>query len=123
MLKKEDQKSIIEFCPVRNVIARFGNKWAFLVLLVVHEHEVIRFNELRKAIPDVSSRVLSETLRILEADGLILRRVYPEVPPRVEYRLTEVGSSLIPIILELTEWAKKNMSHILTHRKASGEQV
>lgn len=120
MQKKEDQKSIIEFCPVRNVIARFGNKWAFLVLLVIHEHKVIRFNELGRAIPDVSSRVLSETLRILEADGLIKRKVYPEVPPRVEYRLTDIGSSLIPIILELTEWAQKNMKKIITHRRDFG---
>lgn len=116
MQKKEDKKSIIEFCPVRNVIARFGNKWAFLVLLTIHEHGVIRFNELGRAIPDVSSRMLSETLRILEADGLIIRKIYPEVPPRVEYRLTDIGNSLVPIVLQLTEWAQKNMKQIMTHR-------
>lgn len=116
MQKKEDKKSIIEFCPVRNVIARFGNKWAFLVLLTIHEHGVIRFNELGRAIPDVSSRMLSETLRILEADGLIVRKIYPEVPPRVEYRLTDIGNSLVPIVLQLTEWAQKNMKQIMTHR-------
>lgn len=116
MQKKEDKKSIIEFCPVRNVIARFGNKWAFLVLLTIHEHGVIRFNELGRAIPDVSSRMLSETLRILEADGLIIRKIYPEVPPRVEYRLTDIGNSLVPIVSQLTEWAQKNMKQIMTHR-------
>lgn len=121
MHKNEDKKSIIEFCPVRNVIARFGNKWAFLVLLTIHEYEVIRFNELGRVIPDISSRMLSETLRVLEADGLIVRKIYPEVPPRVEYRLTDIGFSLIPIILQLTEWAQKNMKRIMAHRHNFGE--
>lgn len=123
MQKKEMKNSIIEVCPVRNVIARFGNKWAFLVLLTISEQQVIRFNELRRAIPDVSSRVLSGTLRILEADGLISRKVYPEVPPRVEYRLTEIGSSLIPIIVRLTEWAQENMKQIMTHRRSFEEEA
>lgn len=123
MQKKEIKNSIIEVCPVRNIIARFGNKWAFLVLLTISEYHVIRFNELRRAIPDVSSRVLSGTLRILEADGLISRKVYPEVPPRVEYRLTEIGSSLIPIIMQLTEWAQENMKQIMTHRRTFEGEV
>lgn len=82
MQKKKEKNSIIEFCPIRNVIARFGNKWAFLVLLTIYEHPAIRFNELSMAIPDVSSRVLSGTLRTLEADGLIWRKAYPVVPQR-----------------------------------------
>lgn len=120
MRKKEEKNSIIELCPVRNVLARFGNKWAFLVLLTIHDHEVIRFNELCKAIPDVSSRMLSGTLRTLEADGLISRKVYPVVPPRVEYRLTEIGLSLVPYILQLTEWAQANMKRIVDHRQRFG---
>ena len=117
MQKKEEKNSIIEFCPIRNVIARFGNKWAFLVLLIINEHEVIRFNELCREIPDVSSRVLSGTLRTLEADGLISRKVYPTVPPKVEYRLTDIGLSLIPHIIQITEWAQKNMKRIISHRE------
>lgn len=117
MQKKKENNSIIEFCPIRNVIARFGNKWAFLVLLTIHEHNVIRFNELCREIPDVSSRVLSGTLRTLEADGLILRKAYPEVPPKVEYSLTEIGLSLIPHIIQLTEWAQVNLKKIVAHRK------
>lgn len=88
MRKKEEKNTIIEICPVRNVIARFGNKWALLVILILSEHEVLRFSELGKLIPDVSARVLSGTLRTLEADGLVNRKVYPEVPPKVEYSLT-----------------------------------
>lgn len=123
MQRKEDKNSIIEFCPVRNVIARFGNKWAFLVLIIIDEHKVIRFNELCREIPDVSSRVLSTTLRTLEADGLISRKVYPEVPPKVEYQLTNIGNSLIPYILELTEWAQANMKRIISHRQNFDKQT
>lgn len=117
MRKKEQLNSIIEICPVRNVIARFGNKWALLVILVISENEPIRYNELIRKIPDISSRVLSGTLRVLEADGLVKRTVYQEVPPKVEYSLTETGLSLVPIILKLTEWAQNNMKTIITHRK------
>lgn len=117
MRKKEETGSIIEMCPVRNVIARFGNKWALLTVLIIGEQEVIRFNELSRLIPDVSSRVLSSTLRTLEADGFIDRKVYGVVPPKVEYRLTEVGKSLLPLIQQLTEWAQTNMKKVMTHRK------
>ena len=117
MRKKELLNSIIEICPVRNIIARFGNKWALLVILVISENEPIRYNDLGRKIPDISSRVLSNTLRTLEADGLVLRIFHQEVPPRVEYSLTETGHSLVPIILELTEWAQKNMKTIIEHRK------
>ena len=116
MRRKEQLNSIIEICPVRNVIARFGNKWALLVILVLSENEPIRYNELGRKIPDISSRVLSNTLRILEADGLVNRSVYQEVPPRVEYSLTDTGRSLVPIIIKLTEWAQNNMKTIIDHR-------
>ncbi|OKZ14487.1 MAG: transcriptional regulator [Bacteroides sp. 43_108] len=118
MYRKEDKNSVIEICPIRNVIARFGNKWAFLVLYTINENEVVRFSELCKAIPDVSSRMLSETLRVLEADGFISRKVYPVVPPKVEYRLTRLGVSLIPHIVALTEWAQQNMDEIVANRKS-----
>ena len=121
MRRKEQLNSIIEICPVRNVVARFGNKWALLVILVLSENEPIRYNELGRKIPDISSRVLSNTLRILEADGLICRRVYQEAPPRVEYSLTETGRTLVPIIIKLTEWAQNNMKTIIEHRSKSEE--
>lgn len=117
MRKKEEPGSIIEMCPIRNVVARFGNKWSLLVLLVIGEQEVVRFNELSRLIPDVSSRVLSSTLRTLEADGLIDRKVYAVVPPKVEYRLTESGRSLLPLIRQLTEWAQANMKSVVEHRR------
>lgn len=117
MRKKEETGSIFEMCPVRNVIARFGTKWALITVLIIGEQGVVRFNELCRLIPDVSSRVLSSTLRTLEADGFIDRKVYAVVPPKVEYRLTEVGESLLPLIRQLTEWAQANMKRVVEHRK------
>lgn len=117
MAKKIEKNSIIEICPIRNVVARFGNKWALLVILVLSENGSIRFNQLGKLIPDISTKVLSGTLQTLEADDLVTRTVFPEVPIRVEYELTETGKSLVPIIQQLTEWALQNMKSIMKHRK------
>lgn len=122
MNRKEERNSIIEMCPVRNVIARFGNKWAFLVILVLNDAKVLRFNELCRQIPDISSRVLSGTLKTLDTDGLISRRIYPVVPPKVEYSLTPTGLSLVPLIVNLTKWAKENMPLIVNHRKNFSEK-
>lgn len=119
MIKKDEKNSVIEICPVRNVIARFGNKWAFLVILVLNENGVSRFCEIAKLIPDISSKVLSNTLKILEEDGFVTRSVYKEVPIRVEYKLTELGNSIVPIIRQLTEWAQTNMKSILEKRTSS----
>lgn len=119
MIKKDEKNSIIEICPVRNVIARFGNKWAFLVILVLSENGITRFGELRMLIPDISPKVLSNTLKILEEDGFVYRTVYKEVPIRVEYELTELGTSIVPLILQLTEWAQTNMKSILEKRQSS----
>lgn len=118
MKKKEEKYSIIEICPIRNVVARFGDKWSLLVLLVIDDEGIVRFNELGRMIPDISTRVLSGTLRTLEADGLITRKVYAQVPPKVEYSLTPTGKSLIPLIHQLTEWAQTNMKHVMKHRAA-----
>ena len=117
MRRLEEKNTIIEICPVRNVIARFGNKWALLVILILSENKVLRFSELKKMIPDESSRMLSSTLRTLEAAGLVSRKVYPEVPPKVEYSQTETGLSLVPFIVQLTEWAQKHMKSIVKHRE------
>ncbi len=117
MKKKENSNSIIEICPIRNVVARFGDKWSLLVLLVINGAGVVRFNELGRMIPDISTRVLSTTLKTLDADGLIDRKVYAQVPPKVEYTLTDTGRSLIPLIMQLTEWAQQNMKNVMTHRR------
>lgn len=99
------------------MVSRFGNKWSFLIILLLSENGSTRFGQLGKLIPDISTKVLSNTLRVLEADGLLKRTVFPEVPVRVEYELTDTGRSLVPIILSLTEWAQSHMSSIMQHRK------
>lgn len=109
--------SDIENCPVRNVVARFGNKWSLLILLVLSELGVGRFSELIRIIPDISSKVLSKELKVLEADGLISRKAYAIIPPKVEYSLTNRGRTLIPLILPIVEWAKENMKPIKKSRK------
>lgn len=119
MIKKDEKNSIIEICPLRNVIARFGNKWAFLVILVLSENSVTRFGELNKLIPDISYKVLQNTLKILEEDGFVSRAVYKEVPIKVEYELTELGESIVPLIHQLTEWAQTNMKTIIEKRKSA----
>lgn len=117
MAKNLEKYSIIEICPIRNVVSRFGNKWSFLIILLLSENGSTRFGQLGKLIPDISTKMLSNTLRVLEADGLLKRTVFPEVPVRVEYELTDTGRSLVPIILSLTEWAQSHMSSIMQHRK------
>lgn len=106
----------IEHCPVRNIISRFSGKWAMLILCVLSENEATRFNSINKAIPDISPKVLTETLKSLEADGLVSRKHYAEIPPKVEYSLTELGKSLIPIIDSLISWASDNFSVITGHK-------
>ncbi len=101
-----------ETCPVRNVLDRFGDKWSVLILLALGEVEKMRFTELHKTIGSISQKMLTSTLRTLEADGLIIRTIFPEIPPRVEYKITERGSSLLVHIYGLVDWAKKNMSDI-----------
>lgn len=104
-------------CPIRNVLSRFGDKWSILVLFTLGETGTLRFGEISRSIEDLSQKMLTVTLRTLEADGLVYRKVYPEIPPRVEYRLTEVGESLLPHIKDLIAWAGKNMDAILKSRK------
>ncbi|WP_303042460.1 winged helix-turn-helix transcriptional regulator [Duncaniella muris] len=102
----------VNACPVRNIISRFSGKWSLLILCVLSENDSTRFNAIGKAIPDISPKVLTETLKNLEADGFINRRLYAEVPPKVEYSLTPLGQSLLPIIDSMIEWAVAHFSDV-----------
>ena len=110
-------------CPIRNVLSRISCKWPMLVLFTLSQRGTLRFNTLRRAMPDISQKMLTATLRTLEEDGLVVRQVYAEVPPRVEYGLTERARSLLPILDELVDWAHNNMAAIMRDRKrhAGGE--
>lgn len=108
----------IDNCPIRKVLDRFGDKWSLLVLLILGSYETLRFNEINKKIgTDISQKMLTVTLRNLEADGFITRKIFPEVPPRVEYSITDLGKSLVPLIDNLEKWAKSNMEFIEESRK------
>lgn len=104
-------------CPIRNVLARISDKWVILVLYKLNQEPAIRFNILQKRIPDISQKMLTMTLRTLEEDGFVKRKVYAEVPPRVEYSLTDRARSLLPYINSLIIWAKENMEAIISDRK------
>lgn len=109
--------SAIDKCPVRNIISRFTTKWGMLILLLLSEQEALRFGELSKCLPDISPKVLSSTLKILEEDGLIMRKELPTVPPKVEYSITTTGRSLVPLLAELTKWALDHFDEILQNRR------
>ena len=104
-------------CPIRNILARMSDKWSLLVIYTLTRADRMRFGDLRRAIPDISQKMLTVTLRTLEEDGFVTRTIYPEIPPRVEYALTERALSLFPHIHSLIIWAKENMDGILTDRK------
>ena len=103
-------------CPIRDVLSRLGDKWSMLVLITLNANGTMRFSDIHKTIADVSQRMLTVTLRTLESDGLIERKIYAEVPPRVEYNLTETGCSLMPHIESLVGWALEHMNDILNRR-------
>lgn len=104
-------------CPIRDVLGRLAGKWAMLVLVTLRANGTLRFGDIYRAIGDISQRMLTVTLRNLEADGLVAREVFPEVPPRVEYRLTPRGESLIPHLQGLVDWAVEYMPGILGTRQ------
>lgn len=103
-------------CPIRRVVSRFGDKWSLLVLFLLNKSEtgVLRFNEIRRLMTDCSQKMLSQTLKNLEQSHLVHREVYAEVPPRVEYSLTETGKSLMPSVLSLIEWAMEHFDEVVT---------
>lgn len=102
-------------CPIRQVVSRFGDKWSMLVLYMLHASEsgVLRFNELRRLMTDCSQKMLSQTLKNLEQSHLVHREVYPEVPPRVEYSLTDTGKSLMPVLTALVDWGKEHFNEVV----------
>lgn len=99
-------------CPVRGVLDRLGDRWTILVLLTLEDAGTLRFTVLRSKIPDVSQRMLAQTLRRIERDGLIARMVYPTIPPRVEYSLTALGHSFLHPLRELVSWARRNRDKV-----------
>lgn len=98
-------------CPVKATLGVIGGKWKWLIYRELYLKGRRRFGELNRGIPEISGKALTETLKELEADGVVSRTVYPEVPPRVEYALTEAGMSLEGVFLAMVEWGNRFRSH------------
>ncbi len=106
-----------EDCPIRNVVAQIGDKWSILILFSLVDGPD-RFNSLKSRIEGISQRMLTQTLRDLERDGFVLRTVYPQVPVKVEYELTELGKGLSSSVWQLVSWANDHHEDIRSAREA-----
>lgn len=117
MNTNEVKDALFPNCPIRNILSRIGDKWSMLVLYTLETDEAKRFKELQRNIPDISQKMLTATLRMLEADGLVKREAFAEVPPRVEYSLSDKRKTLLPHINALISWATDNMDDIYESRR------
>jgi len=99
-------------CPVRNVLSRFSDKWSLLILINLYRKGKMRYKELKNAIPDISQKMLSSTLKRLEEDHFLIREAYAEIPPRVEYSLTDMGKSLMPALQTMIDWSLENFKEV-----------
>ncbi len=104
-------------CPIRSVLNHLSDRWTLLVMIELLKG-TRRFTELRRAVPDISPRMLSRTVRQLEEDGLVLRTVFPTIPPRVDYEITDLGSSFVESLQPLVTWAADNHHRVMAARDA-----
>ena len=118
---KQKAEIFVRDCPIRNILSRISDKWSILVIFTLEQTAVMRFGELQRAIPDISQKMLTVTLRTLEQDGIVNRRAYAQIPPKVEYSLTSRGQSLLPRLNALIDWAKEQMDAIMEDRARSGQ--
>jgi DNA-binding HxlR family transcriptional regulator len=99
-------------CPIRNVLGRFADKWSLLILCNLHARGKMRYTALKNAIPDISQKMLTVTLKQLGQDHLLKRKAYAEIPPRVEYSLSKMGISLMPVIEKMIKWAQEHFDEV-----------
>ena len=111
-----DLKDTALICPIRDVMALASDKWSILIILWLGYFPILRFNELKKKVYGISNKVLSERLKHLEGDGYLKRTMYPEVPVRVEYELTNFGHSYLEKLIDLTEWAEMHKDAVISNR-------
>lgn len=105
-------KKFESFCPVRNVLSQVGDKWSVLAMVSMQKYGVCRFRDFQKDMPDISRKMLSQTLKDLERYNLVIRKVYPEVPPRVEYSLTKLGESFLLPMNNVINWILDNKDNL-----------
>jgi len=110
--------AFIKVCPSRDIVARLSDKWSMLVIALLNrQEEPVRFGQLKAQIEGISQKVLTQTLRKLERDGLVKRQVYNEMPLRVEYHLTDMAHDFVPIVQDFKKWAETHMHEILEQNK------
>ena len=114
--QQPDWNVLVSTCPSRTSLARIANKWTAMVVIALGDRR-LRFGELRSVVDGISGKVLTDTLRDLERDGLVERRAYAEVPPRVEYELTTLGRTLHEPLLALSRWAEEHIAEVLVARE------
>ena len=114
-------KNLID-CPAERAIYFLGGKWKIRILFALLNNKKIRFGELKKSLKTITQQMLSKQLKELETDGIIDRKVYQVVPPKVEYSLTEFGLSVMPILRSFSEWNKKNTRTILVKLNKNFEE-
>jgi len=100
-------------CPIRNILSRMSDKWSLLILSTLSQHGTMRYKELNRAIPDISQKMLSSTLKRLVEYRLVKRNMYGEIPPRVEYSLSGSGKELMPAVQMMIEWAQEHFTVIM----------
>ena len=111
-----DPKNPPEICPIRDILSPVTDKWSILIVLYLGGYNTLRFNQLKTMLYGVSSKSLTERLKHLEKDGYILRKMFSEVPIRVEYQLTEFGYNYLNKLIDITEWISLSMPEIVKHR-------
>lgn len=109
-------------CPTREVLDRIGDKWTALIIGVLEEG-TMRFSDIQRRIGGISQKMLTQTLRSLERDGLITRTIYPEVPPRVEYTLTPLGETLTQALAAIRHWAEANINEVVASQQEYDQLV
>jgi DNA-binding HxlR family transcriptional regulator len=122
MVRKEDVNIIHIGCPPYVVLSLIASKWTVVVLHAL-QNDTKRYNEIMKAIPGITQKVLTDTLRKLERDGIIERIVYPVVPPKVEYKLTKLGSGLLAKTEMIAAWAEENIDQVNSARQSYDERA
>jgi DNA-binding HxlR family transcriptional regulator len=109
---REYEDLYAEHCPTRALLDRIADKWTTLIVGILAKQSPSRFGELRRAIGGISQKMLTQTLRDMERDGLVDRKVYPEIPPRVEYSLTDLGRTLQKPLQALSDWSQQHMNEV-----------
>lgn len=112
----------VHFCPVETCLELLSGKWKPRILWKLHQNGIVRFGELKRGLPEITAKMLTQQLRELEQDGLVTRRVYAEVPPKVEYSLSPFGETLKPILENIARWGTENHEEIVRILAQQGHQ-